>query len=123
MSSQIDGPPATADAVGERLPRGLKSLFKLVSGIERVGNKLPHPFLLFWILAAILAVVSAALAAFGTSVVLPSTGEVTAVRSLLSGDGVAMIFGTALDNFAFSALFRSSSPSSSVCQSQNIRVC
>jgi aminobenzoyl-glutamate transport protein len=100
MSSQIDRPPVTADAPDESLPRGLKTLFKVVSGIERVGNKLPHPFLLFWILAAILAVVSAGLAAFGTSVVLPSTGEVSAVRSLLSSDGVAMIFGTALDNFA-----------------------
>ena len=100
MSSQIDGPPATADAPETRMPWGLKTLFRLVSSIERVGNKLPHPFLLFWLLAAVLAVVSAILAALGTGVVLPSTGEVSMVRSLLSSDGVAMIFGTALDNFA-----------------------
>ncbi|MCJ0892463.1 AbgT family transporter [Rhodococcus sp. ARC_M5] len=100
MSSRIDGPPATPAMAEDQLPRGLRPLFALVSGIERVGNKLPHPFLLFWILAAILAVVSAVLAALGTSVVLPGTGESTAVRSLLSSDGVAMIFGTALDNFA-----------------------
>ena len=82
------------------MPWGLKTLFRLVSSIERVGNKLPHPFLLFWLLAAVLAVVSAILAALGTGVVLPSTGEVSMGRSLLSSDGVAMIFGTALDNFA-----------------------
>ena len=80
MSSQIDGPPATADAPETRMPWGLKTLFRLVSSIERVGNKLPHPFLLFWLLAAVLAVVSAILAALGTGVVLPSTGEVSMVR-------------------------------------------
>lgn len=100
MSSHVDGPKTLAKAAEPTLPRGLRTLFKLVSGIERVGNKLPHPFLLFWILAMILAVVSAVLAAFDTSVVLPSTGEESSVRSLLSGDGIAMIFGSALDNFA-----------------------
>lgn len=99
MSSHLqDSPPVPAAA--DQLPRGLRTLFKVLSGVEYVGNKLPHPFWLFWIMAAILAVVSAILAAVGTSVELPDSGDTAAVRSMLTGDGVAMIFGTALDNFA-----------------------
>ncbi|WP_336715610.1 AbgT family transporter [Arthrobacter sp. USHLN218] len=100
MSSRLHDPSASATATVDELPRGLRPFFKVLSGIEYVGNKLPHPFLLFWILAAVLAVVSAVLAAAGTSVVLPDSGETAAVKSLLSGEGVAMIFGTALENFA-----------------------
>jgi len=68
--------------------------------IERVGNALPHPFWLFWILAAILAGTSAVLAALGASVVSPSDGETVVVRSLLSGEGLAMAVSTMIDNFA-----------------------
>lgn len=100
MSTRLQDPPESPAVAVDQLPRGLKSLFKVLSGIEYVGNKLPHPFWLFWILAAALAIVSAILAAAGTSVVLPDSGERTAVRSMLTGEGVAMVFGTALDNFA-----------------------
>ncbi|WP_133902559.1 AbgT family transporter [Actinophytocola oryzae] len=68
--------------------------------VERVGNALPHPFWLFWILAAVLAVVSAVLAGFDVSVVSPSDGETVAVKNLLSGDGLAMAISTMVENFA-----------------------
>lgn len=100
MSSRLEKPPVPDHGVGDQLPRGLRTLFRALSGIERVGNLLPHPFWLFWILAGVLAVVSAVLAAVGTKVVLPTTGETEAVKSMLTGEGAAMIFGTALDNFA-----------------------
>ncbi|MEJ8277889.1 AbgT family transporter [Pseudonocardia spirodelae] len=67
--------------------------------VERVGNALPHPFWLFWVLAGILAVVSAGLAAAGVSVIAPD-GEPVAVRNLVSGDGLAMAVSTMIDNFA-----------------------
>ena len=80
----------------DRLPRVLRAL----AVVERLGNALPHPFWLFWILAAILGVTSAGLAAAGVSVVSPADGETVVVQNLLSGAGLAMAVSTAVDNFA-----------------------
>ncbi|MCO7196453.1 AbgT family transporter [Pseudonocardia sp. McavD-2-B] len=85
-------PAATQD---RELPR----LVRAMAVVERVGNALPHPFWLFWVLSAILAVVSAGLAAAGVAVVAPD-GEPVAVRNLLSGDGLAMAVSSMIDNFA-----------------------
>ncbi len=85
--------PATTE--DRELPR----LVRAMAVVERVGNALPHPFWLFWVLSAILAVVSAGLAAAGVAVVAPD-GEPVAVRNLLSGDGLAMAVSSMIDNFA-----------------------
>ena len=79
----------------ERLP----VLIRALNTIEKVGNKLPHPFWLFWILAAILAVVSLVLSLFNVGVNDPGDGEWTPVNNLLSGDGLAMAVSTALDAY------------------------
>src|SRR5690606_32609936 len=92
VMSTASAPRTEAD----RLPAVLRAL----AVVERVGNALPHPFWLFWILAAILGVTSAGLAAAGVSVVSPADGETVVVRNLLSGDGLAMAVSTAVDNFA-----------------------
>ncbi|GAB4085865.1 AbgT family transporter [Myceligenerans cantabricum] len=89
--------PGTAPATEQdELPRVLRAL----AVVERVGNALPHPFWLFWILAAIVAVASAGMAAAGVSVVSPADGEEVVVQNLLSGAGLAMAVSTAVDNFA-----------------------
>ncbi|MFD9826789.1 AbgT family transporter [Tsukamurella tyrosinosolvens] len=80
----------------ERLPR----IIRAMGVIERVGNALPHPFWLFWILAAILGVVSAVMAALDVSVVSPADGKEVVVRNLFSGDGLAMAASTMVENFA-----------------------
>jgi aminobenzoyl-glutamate transport protein len=80
----------------QELPR----IVRAMAVVERVGNALPHPFWLFWVLSGILAVISAALATAGVSVVSPSDGETVTVRNLLSGDGLAMAVSTMVDNFA-----------------------
>ncbi|MEV0949306.1 AbgT family transporter [Promicromonospora sp. NPDC050249] len=90
------GTPGTSGPEPDRLPRVLRAL----AVVERLGNALPHPFWLFWILAAILGVTSAALAAAGVSVVSPADGEEVVVQNLLSGEGLAMAVSTAVDNFA-----------------------
>lgn len=79
----------------ERLPLIIRAL----NVVETVGNKLPHPFWLFWILAAILAVVSLILSLAGAGVEDPSTGEWSPVNNLLSGDGLAMAVTNALDAY------------------------
>jgi aminobenzoyl-glutamate transport protein len=87
---------STQEQTQEKLPR----LVRAMAVIERAGNALPHPFWLFWILAALLAVVSAVLAGLDVSVVSPSDGETVTVRNLLSGEGLAMATSTMVENFA-----------------------
>lgn len=80
----------------DRLPFVIRAM----GVVERVGNALPNPFWLFWILALILGAVSAVMAAFGVSVVSPSDDKTVVVRNLFSGDGLSMAVSTAIDNFA-----------------------
>ncbi len=86
--------------VDEPTSRSMRAAFRLFSAIERIGNKLPHPFWLFWMLAAVVIALSATLATAGVSAVQPGTGETLEVRSLLSKDGVAVMVGGAVENFA-----------------------
>lgn len=86
-----------------------KSLEKKTGGIlgtiERVGNALPHPFILFLYLVVALIILAAVLAALGVSAVNPTTGEVVAVQSLLTRDGMVWILGSLVSNFSgFAAL-------------------
>lgn len=77
----------------------------ILGTIERVGNALPHPFILFLIITVILVVAAAILAAFGVSVTNPTTGEVVVVNSLLNKDGLAWIMTKMVSNFSnFAAL-------------------
>ncbi|EFL29232.1 MtrF protein [Streptomyces himastatinicus ATCC 53653] len=80
--------------------RALRTAFRSFAAIEKVGNKLPNPFWLFWILAGVVAVLSAVLAAVGVSAVHPGTHETIKVENLLSKDGLTMAVEGAVDNFA-----------------------
>lgn len=71
---------------------------KGLDGIERVGNKLPHPVTLFFIFAALVVLVSALGSALGWSVE-DSEGETIRVFNLLSSDGILYMFETAVTNF------------------------
>ncbi|MFB9570103.1 AbgT family transporter [Saccharopolyspora hordei] len=75
-------------------------LLGFLRGVERFGNKLPHPFWLFTIMAVLVVALSAVLSALGVSAVSPVDGETIQVTSLLTADGVATIIGDAVDNFA-----------------------
>ncbi len=73
--------------------------------IERVGNALPHPFILFLIITGGLVILAAILAAAGVSVVNPTTGEEVVVKSLLNKDGFSWIMTSMVGNFSsFAAL-------------------
>ncbi|WP_031468858.1 AbgT family transporter [Sciscionella sediminilitoris] len=74
-------------------------LLRFLGGVERVGNKLPHPFWLFVILSVVLVLVSWLLAAFDVSVVSPADGKTLHVRSLVSNDGVHMMVSDLVDNY------------------------
>lgn len=85
-----------------------KSLFwKFLDGVEKVGNRMPHPVTIFAILCVIVAVVSHITALAGITVsyqgVDPKTfkaGEVTVKAiSLLNPEGIRYIFTSAVTNF------------------------
>lgn len=83
-----------------------KGLFnKFLNGIERVGNKLPHPVTLFAIFAAIVVVISAIAGKAGVNAEYKKFVEgklvietVQAV-SLLTPDGIRKIFTNVIGNF------------------------
>ena len=75
-------------------------LMRILDGIEKVGNKLPDPVILFAILALGIIVVSAILSAIGLSVENPTKpGETLTVLNLLSPEGIQYIFESAVSNF------------------------
>lgn len=67
--------------------------------VERVGNKIPHPFILFLWLIVIVAVLSLVLNLMGVSAVNPTTGDVVEVKNLLSGAGIIHALTSAVKNF------------------------
>lgn len=72
----------------------------ILGAIERLGNMLPHPFILFLYIIVILAAVSAVLAAIGVSAVNPTTGELVEVQNIISRDGLVWIVENMLTNFS-----------------------
>ncbi len=79
----------------------------LLGWVERVGNRVPHPVMIFVYLIVIVVVLSAVLALLGASVTYqaynPATGQAeeltTAARSLLTVDGIRFMFTGVVPNF------------------------
>lgn len=82
-------------------PAGARHGFidKAMSGIERVGNRLPHPVLLFLGLFVVVGSVSTALAAAGSTVRIPGENETVAVKGVFTGDGVVWLLENFIPNF------------------------
>ena len=77
-----------------------KSRFaRVLDTIEVVGNRLPHPATLFLMMAAIVALLSWWASAVGLQATHPATGEVIAVKNLLSADGIRWIYTNVESNF------------------------
>ncbi len=74
-------------------------LGRLLSHIERVGNRLPHPAILFAILAGFIIVMSGFVGLFSISVTLPGSDTEVHVRSLLSLEGLHYIMTSMVNNF------------------------
>ncbi|SES14424.1 AbgT family transporter [Corynebacterium cystitidis] len=67
--------------------------------VERVGNKLPHPFWLFVILGGITLVASWIGSRIGMSATQPDTGDTVEVVNLLTRDGLQQMVSDAVNNF------------------------
>ncbi len=77
-----------------------KSRFaRVLDTIEVVGNRLPHPATLFFIMAVIVALVSWWASAFDLQATHPATGEIIKVKNLLNADGIRWIYTNVEHNF------------------------
>src|SRR6056297_2534715 len=72
---------------------------KILNGIERVGNKLPQPIILFFILAGFVLFISWFISLFNVAVQHPGTGETIKAVNLLSKSGLQRVFTQAVNNF------------------------
>ncbi|MGO4737935.1 AbgT family transporter [Bosea sp. 2KB_26] len=80
---------------------------RFLDTVEKVGNMVPHPVVIFLILIAIVMVLSAVLSLFGAAVTFerinPDTHKVemasTAIRSLLNVEGIRFIYSSLIPNF------------------------
>ncbi|WP_186763877.1 AbgT family transporter [Planomicrobium sp. CPCC 101079] len=72
---------------------------RILNGVERIGNKLPDPFMLFVYLAVLVMIASFIFAQFNAAVIHPGTGENLAIQNLLSGAGLQFILTSMLENF------------------------
>ncbi|MDH2896734.1 p-aminobenzoyl-glutamate transporter [Rahnella variigena] len=68
--------------------------------VERIGNKIPNPFLLFVYLIALLMVASAVISWFNITAVNPTNGEIIRVKNLLSVAGIQWILPNVIKNFS-----------------------
>lgn len=68
--------------------------------VERIGNKIPHPFILFIYMIAFLFVVTALLSIFHVSASDPISGEKVEVQNLLSREGIQWILPNMIKNFS-----------------------
>lgn len=72
---------------------------RFLNALERVGNKLPEPFVLFTILFLVVGVLSTVLALMDTVVPIPNSDDQTIIRGLFTGEGLAWISTTLGANF------------------------
>ena len=78
--------------------------------VEKIGNKVPHPFLLFIYLIVALIAATAILSAFNVGVQNPADGSRVVVKNLLSVEGLHWFLPNVIKNFSGFALFSSSYP-------------
>lgn len=73
---------------------------RFLNMIEKAGNKLPDPSILFFLLCAGLIILSWIVSLFDVKVKNPGTNEVTEVTSLISREGFGKIISESVTNFS-----------------------
>ncbi|MBM2657393.1 AbgT family transporter [Staphylococcus pseudoxylosus] len=68
--------------------------------VEKVGNRLPDPSILFFLMCLGLAVLTWIISFFPITVKHPGSGDTIAIKSILSSDGLSMILNDAVKNFS-----------------------
>ena len=99
--------PRLTSVVNDKIEPPKTFLQKLLDGVERVGNKVPHPAVIFFILIALVILLSHLFHWLGTTVtyevINPQTHKVeeatATVNSLLTADGVRFMLTSMVRNF------------------------
>lgn len=81
------------------LPKKKGKFESFLDWVEKVGNKIPHTFILFIYLTVFLMVISAVLSFTGVTVTNPATKEVIKVKNLLDAEGIRWILQNMIKNF------------------------
>ncbi|UJR85758.1 AbgT family transporter [Sandaracinus amylolyticus] len=99
---------------GREEPRSERGVLqRALTVVERIGNKVPHPAVIFVLLTVVLALASHLVASLGASVtytaINPETHAAeqmtTAAKSLFSADGIRFAYGSVVESFmSFTAL-------------------
>ncbi|MEU2948502.1 AbgT family transporter [Nocardiopsis alba] len=72
----------------------------MLDGVERVGNKIPDPFILFLLLFAVVAVASTIMSAFGVSYEVPGSEEgPQRIQGFLTAQGLTWLTTNLVPNF------------------------
>ncbi|PHM50730.1 p-aminobenzoyl-glutamate transporter [Xenorhabdus miraniensis] len=77
-----------------------KSPGRILGWIEKVGNKIPNPFVLFVYLTAVLMIATAIFSWFDLVVKNPTNGELVRVKNLLGAEGLQWILPNIVKNFS-----------------------
>lgn len=72
---------------------------RILDWVEKMGNKLPHPFMLFVYLALGVIVISSVISWLGVTFEDPQSGEIVAIQPLLSASGLEYMLSSMLSNF------------------------
>ena len=75
------------------------ALMRFLDRVERIGNKLPHPAILFAIFAFTIVIASWLISRAGITAVHPGTGETISAVNMLSGDGFRFMWTNMTKNF------------------------
>lgn len=78
---------------------GASRFDKFLHLIERIGNRLPDPFILFFYLTVILLIGTFVLSLFDAAVKHPTNGDTVAVKTLFSTEGIRFILSDTITNF------------------------
>lgn len=97
MSSLTDLNAPAGKSPDKQRPTGIDRVLAL---IERAGNALPNPIVLFTALFVILALISTALAVAGVKVAVPGTSDTKPIGGLFTGEGVRWLTENLVTNFA-----------------------
>lgn len=77
----------------------LKKKHSFLDWVEKTGNRIPHPFILFSILTLSVIIISAICNVIGLEILDPVSGKMIGIKNLLSSEGILFILKNLIKNF------------------------